>query len=300
MARTPLTYSIVARDPAAGLLGIAVQSHWFSVGSVVSWGEAGVGVVVTQAFAEPAYGPRGLALMREGVPASQALATLVAADPASNVRQVAFLDVRGGISTHTGEKCLRFASHRVGRDCSAQANMMLRPTVPAAMVAAYEKATGDLADRMLAAMHAAEGEKGDIRGRQSAAMLVVKGNASDRPWADRPVELRVEDHADPLGELGRLLRLNRAYNHMNAGDGALERGDKEAAFSQYAAAAALAGDNIEIRFWHGLLLAGNGRIDDARPILRAVFEANPNWRELLARLPESGIVSAELAAKLMA
>jgi len=284
------TYSIVARDPATGQLGVAVQSHWFSVGSVVSWAEAGVGAVATQSFVDPAYGPRGLELMRGGLSPEQALTALTSVDDGREVRQVAFVDEQGRVAAHTGARCIREAGHHVGEGYSVQANMMLSDRVVPAMAAAYEAATGDLAERMLQALEAAERAGGDIRGRQSAAMQIVKGESTGRPWADRVLELRVEDHPDPLVELRRLVTVHRAYEHMNAGDVAVEKGDLELAKAEYAAAAALLPGSLEVQYWAAVTLATVGELDEALPVFRAVFAADPNWVELTRRLIRPGII----------
>ena len=212
------TYSIVARDPATGELGVAVQSHWFSVGSVVTWAEPGVGAVATQSFVEVSYGPLGLELMQAGKTAEQALAALLAADPHPQVRQVAMVDRHGNVAAHTGDSCIAAAGHQTGEQYSVQANLMERDTVWGAMARAYESAEGDLAERLMASLEAAEAEGGDIRGRQSAAILVVPAAGEGRPWRETVVDLRVEDHPRPLAELRRLLRVHRAYQHMNRGD----------------------------------------------------------------------------------
>jgi uncharacterized Ntn-hydrolase superfamily protein len=217
------TFSIVARDPATGEMGVAVQSHWFSVGSNVAWAEAGVGAVATQSFIDPSYGRGGLELMRGGASAEEALKTLLARDEGRDVRQVAMVDARGRVAAHTGAKCIEAAGDRVGKDYSVQANLMSNGRVWPAMASAFESARGDLADRMLAALDAAQAAGGDIRGRQSAALVVVKAESTGKPWADRVFDLRVDDSAEPLKELRRLVRLQRAYNHMNAGDAAVER-----------------------------------------------------------------------------
>lgn len=284
------TYSIVARDAVTGDLGVAVQSHWFSVGSVVTWARAGVGAVATQSFVDPAYGPRGLDLMESGLNAEQALAALLEIDEGRDVRQVAFVDNDGRVAAHTGARCIEHAGHRVGEGYSAQANMMHGDTVVSAMAVAYEGASGDLAARLLAALQAAEAEGGDIRGRQSAAMLIVKGVSTGRSWADRVLELRVEDHEQPLDELARLLLIHRAYEHMNAGDVAVEHGDLDAAREQYGAAAMLAPDSLEVRYWQAVTLATTGQLDEALPLFRTVFAADPRWRELTERLTKPGII----------
>ncbi len=214
-----MTYSIVARDEATGRLGVAVQSHWFSVGSVVSWAEAGVGAIATQSFAERSYGPLGLELMRRGRSAPDALAALVHADDDRAVRQVAYVDAEGRAGVHTGDECIREAGHLTGDGYSVQANMMERGTVWGAMDEAYRAAQGDLPDRMLTALAAAQGEGGDIRGTQSAAILVVEAERTGTEWGDRILDLRVEDHATPVDELARLVRLWRAYGHAERAEG---------------------------------------------------------------------------------
>lgn len=287
------TFSIVARDSVTGQLGVAVQSHWFNVGSVVTWAEAGVGAIATQSFAEPAYGPRGLALLRLGLDAPAALRALIAADPAEGVRQVAFVDAQGRVAAHTGAKCIEYAGHRTGRGWSVQANMMLGDGVVPAMAAAYATALAagvDLPERLLRALEAAQGAGGDIRGVQSAAILVVAGTASGRPSEDRLLDLRVEDSAAPLPELRRLVGVWRAYGRMNAGDVAVEQGDLPAALAAYAAADSLLPGSLEVRFWHAVTLAANGHVERALPIFRAVFAADRNWVELTRRLVKPGLL----------
>ena len=288
--RPVTTYSIVARDPETGQLGVAVQSHWFSVGSLVIWAEAGIGAVATQSFVDPAYGPRLLALLDSGMDAPAALAALVGADPGREVRQVAVVDAAGRAAAHTGSRCIEAAAQHVGDGYSAQANMMGRDTVVPAMARAFESAPGDLADRLLAALEAAQSEGGDIRGRQSAAILVVRGARGGEPWADRVLELRVEDNSQPVVELRRLVGLHRAYQHMNRGDAAVERGDLETALAEYGAAAGLAPDNLEITYWHAVTLATNGHEAEAEPLFRRVFAAQTGWVELTRRLLAPGVI----------
>jgi uncharacterized Ntn-hydrolase superfamily protein len=284
------TYSIVARDQATGQLGVAVQSHWFSVGSIVTWAEAGVGAVATQSFVDPAYGPRGLGLMKNGLSAEQALAALVEVDEGRAVRQVAFVDAAGNVAAHTGATCIESAGQHVGNGFSVQANMMLNDTVVPAMAAAYEAATGDLAERLMQTLEAAEAAGGDIRGRQSAAMLIVKGESTGRPWADRVLELRIEDHPEPLVELRRLLTVHRAYEHMNAGDVAVEHGDLKLAMAEYGAAAELLPSSLEVQYWAAVMLATSGEVERSLPMFRTVFAADPNWAELTRRLHGPGII----------
>lgn len=285
-----MTYSIVARDVESGQMGVAVQSHYFSVGSLCPWAEAGVGAVATQSLVDPAYGPLGLDLMRAGKTAQAALASLIAGDEGRAVRQVAMVDSTGLVAAYTGDKCIQMAGHTIGEGYSVQANMMLKETVWDAMSDGYASAEGDLADRMLAALFAAETQGGDIRGRQSAAMIVVAGDSTGRPWVDTLFDLRVEDHPEPLQELERLLEMKRAYLRAGAADQALERGDLESALSEFAAAQQAMADNPESKFWHAVALAFKGRVEEAMPFFKEVFEADPNWAELLRRLPAAGLV----------
>ncbi len=285
------TYSIVARDPATGDLGVAVQSHWFSVGSIVTWAEAGVGAVATQSFVDPGYGPRGLELMRHGVAAPEVLKQLVAKDAQRDGRQVAMIDAKGLVAAYTGKSAIAAAGHHVGTNYSVQANMMANARVWPAMASAFEQMQGDLADRMLAALEAAEKAGGDVRGRQSAAILIVKAKSSGRPWAgaDRVFDLRVDDHPAPVEELRRLIRLQRAYAHANRGDELMTEQKIEQALKEYEAASGLAPEIAELPFWHAVTLASIGREAEAAPIFKAVFAKEPIWSELLERLPAAGL-----------
>jgi uncharacterized Ntn-hydrolase superfamily protein len=280
------TYSIVARDVKTGELGVAVQSHWFSVGSGVPWAEAGVGAVATQSFIDPSYGPLGLSLMRAGRTAPEALAALLAGDAGRDVRQVGMVDAKGNVATHTGKLCIPAAGGQSGKDYVVQANLMDKPTVWPAMARAFEATSGDLADRMLAALDAAQAEGGDIRGKQSAALIVVKGTSTGRPWADRAFDLRVDDHPEPLVELRRLVGVQRAYTRMTAGDDCVALKDWPCAEREYGAAEAMFPDNAEMAFWHAIALASNGRLEPARPLFKKAFAADARWRELVKRLPD--------------
>lgn len=287
------TFSIVARDPATGELGVAVQSHWFSVGTEVVWAEAGVGAVATQSFVETSYGPLGLALMHGGKTAPEALAALLAADENRPVRQIAMIDAQGRVAAHTGSKCIAAAGHIVGQNYSVQANLMEKATVWPAMARAFESGKGDLTERLLAALEAAQREGGDIRGRQSAAILVVKGKSTGRPWADRVVDLRVEDHPDPIVELKRLVSVRRAYDHMDAGDACATKKDWDCAAREYGAAEQMLPDNMEVVFWHAVTLVTGKRVDEALPLFRKVFAREPKWAELVPRLPAADLLPAD-------
>lgn len=288
------TYSIVARDPATGQVGAAVQSHWFSVGRVI-WVEPGLGAVATQSLVDWAYGPAGLDLLRLGRSSSKALEGLLASDTAPYFRQVAILDLDGEIVAHTGERCIAEAGHQIGENYSVQANLMHHDTVPAAMAAAFENTDGDLAEKLMAALEAAEAEGGDIRGKQSAALLVAGPEDTGRPWADFLFDLRIDDHAEPVKEMRRLLRVARAYASMDDGDKALEEADLDGAARAYSRAAELAPGNPEVLFWHAVSLANEGHLDRAEDVLVKVYAMDEIWRELPARLVAPGILTIEPA-----
>lgn len=286
--RPVATYSIVAIDPDSGQMGVAVQSHWFSVGSTVTWAEAGIGAVATQSFVEPAYGPLGLQLLRAGKTAQEALTALLAADQHEGVRQVAMVDAWGNVAVHTGKKCIAEAGHHQGKNYSCQANMMEKNTVWDAMAKAFESTPGELVDRLLAALAAAEKEGGDIRGRQSAAIIVVNGKASGTPWKNRVYDLRVEDHPQPLQELKRLITIAKAYNHMNKGDDLLTENNVKAALAEYTLAMSIYPGNPEMVFWPAVTMASSGQVEESLPLFKKVFALNKNWAELLRRLPRVG------------
>jgi uncharacterized Ntn-hydrolase superfamily protein len=296
--RPVATYSIVARDPATGQLGVAVQSHWFSVGALVPWAEAGVGAVATQSFVEVSYGPLGLQLMRLGRTAPEALLALVSTDADSMVRQVAMVDASGHVAAHTGSRAIRAAGHHVGAGYSVQANLMEQATVWPAMAGAYENTAGDLAERLLAALEAAQREGGDIRGKQSAALLIVSGTNTGRPWVDRIFDLRVEDHPTPVAELRRLVTLARAYRKLNEGDEWMTQNDIAHAMEAYRAATSIVPDeatNGEAAFWTGITLVGAERVDDAIPYLVRAYRIDRRWAVLVPRLSAAGLLASDQA-----
>ncbi|MFQ5983696.1 MAG: DUF1028 domain-containing protein, partial [Woeseiaceae bacterium] len=263
---------------------------WFSVGSNVIWAEPGIGAVATQSFIEPSYGPLGLQLMRAGKDSAQALRALLAVDEHEDVRQVGMVDANGKVANHTGANAIVEHCDIAGDNFTVQANLMWKPTVCTAMVRAFENSAGDLAERLMAALEAAEGEGGDIRGKQSAALLVVSGDAGEPSWGGRIFDLRVEDQAEPLVELRRLLKVARAYRLMNEGDEHMTVGDVEKAVAAYSGAEALVPDSHEMIFWHAATLAADGRIDEALPLFEKAFDRWPLWRELVQRLPASGLL----------
>jgi len=278
-----VTYSIVARDPATGAFGVAVQSHWFGVGSIVPWVRPGAGAVATQSIPELRHGPEGLDAMARGGDAEEVLRDLVADDPAAAYRQVGIVDRKGHARAFTGASCIAHAGQATGDGYACQANMMERDTVPAAMAAAYEaSAAQPFADRLLAALDAAEAEGGDVRGRQSAALVIAPANGE--PW-ERDADLRVEDHPDPLAELRRLVGLRRAYALADTGDALSGAGRLAEAAKAYADAAAAAPGNAELRFFAGLGAAQAGDLDAGVAQVREAIDGNPRLAELLRRVP---------------
>lgn len=308
------TFSIVARDPKTGDMGVAVQSHWFAVGQIVPWAEAGVGAVATQSFVDPSYGKLGLELLRTGKTAPDTLRGLLQSDSACDVRQVAMVDTAGNVATFTGAHDIQAAGGvaggggaasqlncgtlTIGHEFAAQANLMSNDRIWPAMAKAFSESTGDLADRLLAALDAAQAAGGDIRGKQSAALIVVKAKSSGKRWLDEVFNLRVDDAPQPLPELRRLVALQRAYNHMNAGDLATEKNDNEGALREYSAAEEIASTTsgvpqsryAEMIYWHAVALVNMKRVDEALPLFAKVFQMEPSWRELTPRLPASNLL----------
>lgn len=286
------TFSIVARDSVTGEMGVAVQSHWFSVGTAVSWAEAGAGSVATQSFVNKSFGIRGLALIKNGLTAQQALDSLLKDDEGREVRQLAIVDNKGNVAVHTGKNCIQFASHIKGDQFSVQANMMLGSGVPAAMAAAFEKNNRKpLAERLLLSLEAAQAAGGDIRGKQSAAIIIVPAKSEGKPWDERIVDLRVDDAKEPIAELRRLYKVQVAYEHMNKGDLAVEKNDMATAMSEYNSAMKMFPANLEMQFWTAVTLANNKELKKALPIFKKVFTADRNWKELTKRLPDVNLLT---------
>lgn len=280
------TFSIVARDPITGEMAVGVQSHWFSVGTSVSWAEAGVGAVATQSFTNKSFGLRGLKLLKEGKTAQEALTILLSDDAGIDVRQVAIVDNKGNVAVHTGKGCVQFAGDLKGDQYSVQSNMMLTDKVPAAMSKAYEASKGKpLAQRVMAALNAAQAVGGDIRGKQAAAILVVPAVSKNEPWNERTVDLRVDDSAEPLVELERLLKVHEAYQFMNEGDLAVEKNDMPKAMALYGSAMRMFPDNLEMQYWTAVTLANNKEVAKALPMFKKIFAQNKDWKEMTKRLP---------------
>jgi uncharacterized Ntn-hydrolase superfamily protein len=295
-----MTYSIVARDKKTGEFGVAVQSHYFQVSPAVPWALAGVGAVATQSMVNLSYGPLGLELLQAGYSAEQALKALTAGDPRAEVRQCAIVDADGNVAAHTGIKCIQAAGHRLGDGFSVQANLMEKDTVWDAMAAAFESTDAPLAERMMVALDAAEAEGGDIRGKQSAAMVVVAATGTGRSWDDRIIDLRVEDAAEPLPELRRLLRIKRAYMTAGDADRLEESGDKQAAAVKLQEALAIAPEMIELRFMAGVTMASAGDVDGGCALIAEAMQKNGRWLETLRRLVGADLVQAEVAAAIEA
>ncbi len=284
------TYSIVAYDEETGEMGVAVQSHWFSVGTIVSWGEAGVGVVATQSFVNPQYGPDGLMMLKEGLSPDEIVRKLTTEDEGRAVRQLAVLNKQGIAASYTGDNCIKDAGNLIGKHYSVQANMMLNDKVWPAMALAFENSKGSLAERMLISLEAGQAAGGDIRGKQSAAILVVGSENTGKPWLDRKVDLRVDDHKEPLEELRRLLNVHTAYSYMNQGDLDMEHGDMKAALNSYSKAESIYPDNIEMTYWKAVTMANGGMLTEALPLFRKTFAISKNWKTLTKRIVSTGLL----------
>lgn len=285
------TFSIVARDEVTGEMAVGVQSHWFSVGTAVPWAEAGVGAVATQSFVDKSYGPKALALLKKGFTPQQAMDSLTKADPGREVRQVAIIDTKGNVATHTGKNCIQVAKHIQGFNFSVQSNMMLGDSVCEYMAHSFNNSKGKpIAERVLLALEAAQKAGGDIRGMQAAAIIVVPGKPTES-WNNKTVDLRIDDAPQPLKELRRLYMVHLAYEHMNSGDLAVEKNDMPLAMKEYNAAMKLFPSNLEMQFWTAITLANNKDLAKAMPMLKSIFTKDKNWKELTRRLPPVGLLT---------
>lgn len=287
------TYSIVAIDPETGDMGVAVQSHWFSVGTIVSWGEAGVGVIATQSFVNASFGPRGLELLKSGLTAQEVLDKLISEDDGREFRQLAILDAKGNVAAFTGKNCIQPAGHITGKGYSVQANLMINDKVWPAMSKAFENSKRTFAERILDALDAAQNVGGDIRGKQSAALLIVRAKSTGKVWEDRLIDLRVDDSNEPLKELRRLYNVHQAYQHMNNGDLAVEKNDMDKAMKEYSAAMKMFPENLEMKYWTAVALANKGNLKEALPMFKAIFKKDKNWKTLTPRLISNGLLNVD-------
>jgi uncharacterized Ntn-hydrolase superfamily protein len=300
-----MTYSIVARDPQTGRFGIAVQSHFLGVGPVVPWLEAGVGAVATQASVNTAFGPMGLELLRAGASAEQTVAALLASDENPQVRQLGVVDAEGRAAAHTGAETIPAAGHLAREGFTVQGNLLLSDTCWPAMATAYEEGLAEGApfvERLLRAVEAAEREGGDVRGRQSAAIIVVDAALHPRSWRGHGLvmDMRIEDHPDPVPELRRIVTMQLAYDMLD--DDGDEAKAGRTAEQRYAEARRMAPNAFELVFWRALELATAGDVAAARREMAIAIEADDSWRRTLEHLAEAGRegVTPELAAELMA
>ena len=288
------TYSIVARDAKTGEIAVGVQSHWFSVGTVVPWAKAGVGAIATQSFVNTEYGRKGIPLLAKGVSPEEVFKTIAKTDEGKTFRQVGIIDAKGRTFAHTGEKNVKFANHITGENFSVQANMMKNEKVVPAMAKAFKKyAELPLAERIIKVLEAAQNAGGDIRGKQSAALIVVSGERNEIENQPHQIDLRVDDHQNPVQELSRLLLVKRGYELMNQADVAIERNQVEKALSLYNRAEELMPENQEVKFWKAVGLLNTGETRRGLEQLKYVFKQNRDWQEMIQRLPASGLLEVE-------
>jgi uncharacterized Ntn-hydrolase superfamily protein len=293
-----MTYSILGRDRATGQMGLATQSQAFAVGSSVPWSEPGYGVIATQSVAEPAYGELGLDLLRGGLPAPQALAALLGIDPHPERRQLAMIDGAGRIEVHTGEGCVPAAGHSVDDSCASLANMVASPEVWEAMTAAFCATTGALAGRLVAGLEAAEAAGGDIRGQRSAAVTVVRAERSGLPWRDRIVDLRVDDHHEPVNELRRLVDTSDRYHRAVLAFELAIDGEPDAGVLAFAELAEEAELGPDARIWRVLALALAGDEDAASRELRDVAALDERFVETFRRFGPAGLANDALVERI--
>jgi uncharacterized Ntn-hydrolase superfamily protein len=292
-----VTYSVIAHDSESGAYGVAVQSHWFNVGRTAPWVRFGVGAVVTQALTDPSYGWRGLDAMAAGDDAATSLEILLDGDPDQDRRQVAFVDAYGQVAVHTGPRCIRYAGHVIGDGWVVLGNLLTTSDVVPAMAEVFAGARGTLAERMVSTLEVAEAQGGDLRGVQSAAIRVVPGASDLDEGMEAGVDIRVADHADPVGELRRLVTVDRAYRELRRGETAIAVGAKERALHHLSQAERLR-HGVEVDFWRAVALARLGRDAKALAVLTEVLDVAPQFEEVLARVAEVDPVAARLVAHL--
>jgi uncharacterized Ntn-hydrolase superfamily protein len=295
-----MTYSIVARDPLTGRFGVAVQSHAYTVGFIVPWLEAGVGAVATQATVNVSLGPVALEMLRNGWSAERVIAALVAGDEHPAIRQIGVVDAEGHAAAHTGSDCIPACGHIVGDGFSTHGNLLERDAVWQALAPAYETALAEqlpFAERLLRALEAAEAAGGDVRGSQSAAIVIVDAELRPAFWKGVSMDLRVEDNANPVPELRRLVNLWEAQALLDDEGDAAKAGMPEA--QRYAEARRRAPDFWELAFWTALGMAERGEMDAARREMSAAMAADAHWRRTLEHMAAAGRVDPELAKTLL-
>lgn len=284
-----MTYSIAARDPVTGEMGLATQSQAFAVGSSVPWAEPGYGVIATQSIAEPYYGELGLDLLRGGMTATESLHAMRSIDPHPERRQVVMIDARGDVAVYTGDGCVAAAGHRVGEHCCALANLVVGPQVWNDMVDAFEATSGPLANRLVSALVAAEAAGGDLRGRRSAAVVVVRAERTGRPWQDQLVDLRVDDHDDPVTELCHLVETSDTYHDVVRGFELAIDGDPVRGATEIDELDLQRRDDPDLLMWRAAVLAMAGRADEAVDAFARLHRDHPQFVEAARRMVPAGI-----------
>ena len=292
--RHPLvsTFSIVAFDPSTKDLGVAVQSRYFSVGSVVPWAEAEVGAVATQSFVNVSYGPHGLRLLKEGLTVDEVIDRLTQEDQEKEYRQLGIIDSEGNANAFTGKKCLEWAGSKVGKNYAAQGNILAGEEVIQNMGRNFESTRGDLAERLVAALEGGEAAGGDARGRQSAALLVVRKNLGRAGYGDRYIDLRVEDNPDPIAELKRLLNLHRVYSLIDDSEDSLTKGDLKAALGDLKKAIAMTQKNDDAYVDLGIVNLKLGKKKEAISAFKKALRLNPKMKTLIKQLPAAGLMKS--------
>ena len=305
-----MTFSIIARDPLTGAFGMACETHFFAVGRLVGWLEPGVGAVATQAFVNVGFGPRGLELLRSGMSPRSVVSSLIDSDESPEVRQLAVVGPDGDVANYTGANCVASAGALSGEQVSVQGNMLASHDVYASMLRAYEDAADlPFASRLLAALRAGEDAGGDARGSQSAVLKIVSGKRGGNVWEETLLDLRVDDHPDPVTEITRLAELSGAFDRL--GDvmfaprlmigeySAVTPEELGGALAALDSAREVLGDNLEASFWKAVLLARAGRHSESAELFAEVFAQQPHWRPYLDSVAAAGFVSPVVVAGLV-
>jgi uncharacterized Ntn-hydrolase superfamily protein len=292
LASLSSTFSIVAFDPETKDLGVGVQSRYFSVGSAVPWAEAGIGAVATQSFVNLTYGPKGLALLGQGIAVDEILEKLTKEDPGRDFRQIGIIDAKGNAASYTGRSCLDWAGSRTGKGFTVQGNILTGKEVVDQMAEMFESTKGALPDKIMAALKGAEAAGGDARGRQSSALLVVRKNCKGE-GVHRLIDLRVEDHRDPIGELQRLLTMHRIYRLIDEGEEFMAREMNEDALRIIEEAIILDPKSDDAYIDLGMINLKRGRKEEAIVALKKALELNPKMKSLIPQLPKSGMMEPD-------